>query len=139
MKIKDIMTKNVTFIKPSTPLQEAASIMRDKDIGALPVGENDRLVGIITDRDIVVRALTENTDLKAKTVAQAMSPHCYYCFEDESLEDLSKNMGKNQVRRLPVLNRDRRLVGIVALGDLSRKGQKETAAEALTAISQTKA
>src|SRR5438309_12034281 len=121
MQVKDIMTKNVTFIKPSTPLQEAANRMRDKDVGALPVGENDRLVGIITDRDIVVRALTENTDIKTKTVEQVMSPHCHYCFEDESLEDLSKSMAKNQVRRLTVLNRDKRLVGIVALGDLCRK------------------
>lgn len=139
MQFKDITTKNVTFIKPSTPLQEAANIMRDKDVGALPVGENDRLVGIITDRDIVVRALAEDTDIKSKTVEPVMSPYCHHCFEDESLEDLSKNMAKNHVRRLPVLNRDKCLVGIVALGDLSRKESKEIAAEALTAISQKRA
>jgi CBS domain-containing protein len=133
------MTKNVTFIKPSTPLQEAANLIRDKDIGALPVGENDRLVGIITDRDIVVRALTENTDIKSNIVEQVMSPHCHYCIEDEPLEDLSKSMAMNQVRRLPVLNMDKHLIGIVALGDLSRKGQRETATEALTAISEKRA
>lgn len=139
MKVKDIMTQNVTFIKPSTPLQEAANLMRDMDVGALPVGENDRLVGIITDRDIVVRALAKNPDIRTTTVEQAMSPHCLYCYENESLEDLSKNMAKNQVRRLPVLNNDKRLVGIVSLGDLSCKGSKETVAEALTAVSEKKA
>lgn len=136
MRVKDIMTTDVKFIHPTTKIQEAAQIMRDKDIGALPVGENDRLLGIITDRDIVVRALTRNIDIQETTVEKAMSSQCLYCFEEDSLEDLSKNMGRNQVRRLPVLNREKRLVGIVSLGDLSQTGSKEATGMALAAISQ---
>jgi CBS domain-containing protein len=136
MKVKDIMTKDVKFIKPTTLIQEAAKIMREEDVGALPVGDNDRLVGMITDRDIVIRALIDNTDIKGTTVERAISSHCLYCFEDDSIEDLSNNMAKNQVRRLPVLNQEKRLVGIVSLCDLVSRGSKETAAEALSAISK---
>lgn len=136
MLAKDIMSKDVKCVDSDTSLHEAAKIMRDKDIGALPVCGNDRLIGFVTDRDIVVRILAEGKDTKTTTVKDAMTPQCLYCFEEDSLEDVSKNMGKSQIRRLPVLNQDKRLVGIVALADLCCRGSKQAAAEALHAISQ---
>lgn len=136
MKIKDIMTKEVKFIEPTVTLKEAANIMREKNIGALPVGENDQLTGVITDRDIAIRAIANGSDPKTTTVKQAMTPKCLYCFEEDSIEETGRNMSENQVRRLPVLNKDKRLVGIVALADIILKGSKQTAAEALQGISQ---
>lgn len=135
MQVKDIMTKSVKYIDPSLTLTETAKIMLEKDIGALPVGENDRLTGMITDRDISIRATAKGLNPQSTTVKQVMTPHCLYCFENDSVEDAARNMGKNQIRRLPVMNKDKRLVGIVSLGDLSCKGCKEIAGEALATIS----
>ena len=94
MQVKEIMTKNCTYVSPDTTFQEAAKIMRDKDLGSLPVGENDRLVGLITDRDIVVRTLANGKDINTAKVKDAMTPHCLYCFEEDTIEEASKNMGK---------------------------------------------
>ena len=135
MQVKDIMTKEVKYIAPNLTLKEAAGIMREKDIGALPVGENDHLTGVITDRDITVRAIANGFDPKTTTVKQAMTPKCLYCFENDSIEETAKNMAENQVRRLPVMNKDKRLVGIISLADISIKA-KQAAGEALQGISQ---
>jgi CBS domain-containing protein len=138
MKVREIMSKDCKVIDPNTTFQEAAKIMRDKDVGCLPVGEHDRLVGIITDRDLVVRSLANAKEVQTGKVKDAMTPKCLYCFEEDTIEEVSENMAQNQVRRLPVLNSSKRLVGIISLGDLCCKGSKETASEALQAISHKK-
>lgn len=135
MLVKELMTKNVDVVAPDTTIVEAARHMRDQDVGAIPIAENDRLVGLITDRDIVIRALADGKPADKTTVRDAMSPKVLYCFDDEDISDIASNMAGNQIRRLPVVNRDKRLVGIVSLGDIASHGSKEAAAEALTKIS----
>jgi CBS domain-containing protein len=109
--------------------------MRDENIGALPVGENDHLIGMVTDRDIVVRAVTQDSPPGNMAVRDVMSEHVYYCFEDDDVDRAAQVMAEHQVRRLPVLNRDKRLVGIVALADLGRSGG-DTAKKALEGVSE---
>jgi CBS domain-containing protein len=137
MQLKDVMTTNVTLTDPRTTLQAAAAAMRDGDFGVLPVGENDRLVGIITDRDIAVRAVADGKDPRSATVREAMSEGVTWCFEDQSTDEAAAVMSREQIRRLPVLNRDKRLVGIVALGDFAvASGTIEEAAKALHNVSK---
>ena len=136
MQVKDVMTEEVDLIDPHMSLAEAARLMRDDDVGALPVGENDRLVGMVTDRDIVVRCVADGKDVTKTGVGEAMSIEVLYCYEDQPVEEIAANMGQNQVRRLPVLNRQKRLVGIVSLGDLATGGDGRAAGEALERISE---
>lgn len=137
MLVRDCMTKTVELAEPGMSLRHAAEKMRDGDFGFLPVGENDRLVGMITDRDIAVRAVAEGKDAKSTRVRDVMSEKVLYCFDDQTTEEVAENMGMNQVRRLPVLNRQKRLVGIVALGDLADpKRDAEHAKDALCGISR---
>jgi len=136
MLVKEIMTKRVDFVDPDLTLIEASKLMLKDDIGCLPVGENDRLVGIITDRDIVIRAVAEGRAMDHTTVRDAMSRPIKYCYEDETVEALAENFARNQIHRLPVLNHDKRLVGIVSLADLSTKGPKDAACDALCGICQ---
>ncbi len=137
MLVKDCMSTDVEIADPRMSLQLAARMMTRGDFGALPVGENDRLIGIITDRDITTRAVAEGKDPKQTKVREVMSDKVLYCYEDESTEDVARNMGDNQVRRLPVLNRQKRLVGIVSLGDISEpKSDPVHAKEALSRISR---
>ena len=119
MKIGDVMTPDVEVVNPDDTLRTAAELMADLDSEALPVGQNDLLIGVITDRDITIRAVAEGRDPENTTVRQAMSPDVLYCFEDEDVSDVSQKMGEWWVRRLPVVNQDKRLVGIVSLGDLA--------------------
>ena len=135
MKVGEVMTRDVVLIAPTDTIRDAARKMADCDAGALPVGENDRLVGVITDRDIAIRAVAE--ELGPDTlVREVMSPQVLYCYEDESVEHVAENMGEQQIRRLPVMNRDKRLVGIVSIADLSRKSRPNTTGKAVAAISQ---
>ena len=125
MNVEKVMTTRVSWVTPDTPVPEIARRMKAEDIGSLPVAENDRLVGMVTDRDIVLRGVAEGGDISRVPARQVMSPEVLYCFEDQPVADVLKNMGDNQVRRLPVMNREKRLVGVVSLGDLSRAaGQK---------------
>ena len=119
MQLKEVMTRNVEVIGPEATLEDAASRMDALDIGPLPVCENDRLVGMITDRDITVRSTAMGEDPKTTHVRDAMSKDVLYCQEDDDVRDASRLMERKQVRRLPVLNREHRLVGIVSLGDLA--------------------
>jgi CBS domain-containing protein len=119
MQLKDIMTRDPVVINPETKLKEAARKMRDLDSGVMPVGENDRLVGMLTDRDITVRATAEGKDPNGTSVREVMTTEVVYCFEDDNVRDAAKKMEEHQIRRLIVLNRDKRLVGIVALGDIA--------------------
>ena len=136
MQVKSVMTQSAEWVEPSLKLREAAARMRDKDIGVLPIGEGDRLVGMVTDRDIVIRALADGKDIEGMTVRDAMTRKVLYCYEDEDIEDVAENMGKNKVRRLPVLNRDKRLIGMVTIGDIAKKGEEDEAGEALSQICQ---
>lgn len=139
MLVKECMTKQVEIGKPSMSLQEAAQKMRDGDFGILPIGENDRLVGMITDRDITIRGTAEGKDAQKVQVRELMSQDVLYCFEDQKLDEVTKNLGDNQVRRLPVLNRQKRLVGILSLGDLAQSSANpEKVEEALSRISKNK-
>ena len=119
MKVREAMTGNVCLADPDRSIREAAQMMADQDIGALPVGENDRLVGMVTDRDIAVRAVAQGLGPDTK-IRQVMSQEVMYCFDDEDLDDVAQNMGDIKVRRMPVLNRDKRLVGIVSISDLAQ-------------------
>ncbi|HKE46163.1 MAG TPA: CBS domain-containing protein [Steroidobacteraceae bacterium] len=130
------MTRKVSFVDPDMRIPEIARRMRDEDIGSVPVAENEKLIGIVTDRDIVVRTVAEGNDAREATARQVMSPKILYCFEDDSVEDVLRNMGDNQVRRLPVITREKRLVGVVSLGDLSKAAQTK-AGSALKDISQS--
>ena len=135
MKIKDVMTTDVSIARPDQSICEAAQMMAECDSGVLPVGEDDRLVGMITDRDIAIRAVAK--DLPPDTpVREVMSKEVLYCFEDEALEHVADNMGEQQVRRLPVLNREKRLVGILSLGDLATVAKPKTSGQAIAAISR---
>ena len=137
MEVSQVMTRDVRLVDPATTLKEAAAMMRDGDFGLLPIGENDRLVGTITDRDIAVRAVAAGKDPTRTPVRDAMSEGIFYCFEDQSVAEAAALMGEHQIRRLPVLNRDKRLVGIVAIGDLAvDSNTDEEAGEALSDISQ---
>jgi CBS domain-containing protein len=135
MKVKDAMTSDVRVVSPDQTICDAAKLMAELDAGALPVAENDRLVGMITDRDIAVRAVAEG--LPADTpISEIMSQEVLYCFEDQRLDDVARNMGQVQVRRLPVVNRDKRLVGIVSFADLARSEQPTTVGRAVSHVSE---
>jgi CBS domain-containing protein len=138
MKIKDIMTASPECIRPEATLQEAGRKMRDLDVGPLPVcGENDRLAGMISDRDITVRAVAEGKDPKTTPVREAMSQDVIYCFEDQNEQEAARTMQERKIRRLIVLNRDKRLVGIVSLGDLAvETGDRQKAGEVLQDVSE---
>jgi len=128
------MTRDVRLLNPNQTIREAASLMADIDAGALPVGDNDRLVGMITDRDIAVRAVAQGRSADTK-VADVMSKEMLYCFDTDDIDDVARNMGKAQVRRLPVLNRDKRMVGIISLGDLARNDDPTTIGRTVSRVS----
>src|SRR5689334_17643617 len=117
MKINEIMSKDVKLASPEETIQKAAAMMAECDAGVIPVGEGDRLVGMITDRDIAIRAVAKALDPTKTRVRDVMSAEVKYCFEDEDVNHVVQNMAELQVRRLPVVNRDKRLVGIVPVGD----------------------
>jgi CBS domain-containing protein len=135
MKVAELMTRDVVLVAPTDTICDAAKKMAECDAGALPVGEGDRLIGVITDRDIAIRAVAENKRPDTP-VREVMTQQVLYCFEDESVEHVAENMGEQQIRRLPVMDRDKRLVGIVSIADLSRKTRPNTAGKAVAAISQ---
>jgi CBS domain-containing protein len=134
MKVCDAMTADVCLANPSQTIREAARMMADRDIGALPVGQDDRLVGMVTDRDIAVRAVAEGLGPETP-INEVMSREVMYCFEDDDLDDVAANMGNIQVRRLPVVNRDKRLVGIVSVGDVAACEDASKAGKAIAGIS----
>ena len=132
MQLREIMSTQVEVISPDIPLQQAAQRMREIDTGFLPVGENDRLVGTLTDRDIAVRAVADGRDPKATRVREAMSEKIVYCFDDQDTKEAAQIMGEHQIRRLPVLNRDKRLVGIVSRGDIASEARETRTVGAAT-------
>ena len=135
MQVSKLMTRDVKLITPSQTIRDAAQMMLELDAGALPVQQDDRLVGMITDRDIAVRAVAEGKSPDTP-VGEIMSSEVLYCFDDQEIKDIARNMGEVKVRRLPVVNREKRLVGIVSLGDLALNKEPELTASAVTNISK---
>ncbi len=135
MKVKEAMHKGVEWVQPSAKLSEIAAIMKKHDIGSVPVGENDRLVGMVTDRDIVCRAFTGGKDPAKLTAKDVMTAGVVYCRESEDLAEAIRTMEQKKVRRLPVISDDKRMVGILSLGDVSHAGPREMTAEMARAVS----
>jgi CBS domain-containing protein len=135
MKVAQAMSRDVRVANPNETIRQVAHTMAEIDAGAIPVGENDRLVGMITDRDIAVRAVAAGKGPDTP-VRDVMTHDVKYCFEDEDLNHVAKNMADQRVRRLPVMNRDKRLVGMLSVGDLALKQGKKAAGDAISGISQ---
>jgi CBS domain-containing protein len=135
MKVSDKMTRDVQVARADDSIQEAARCMAACDSGVLPVSHGDKLVGMVTDRDIAIRAVAQGKGLECK-VSEVMTPEVKYCFEDEELGHVARNMGEQQLRRLPVVNRDKRLVGILSLGDIAMGEGPQPAGAALAGISR---
>jgi len=136
MQIAEIMSRDVDRVAPTTPIAEAARKMRQDDVGALPVEADDRLIGMVTDRDIVIRVLATGADVTSARVRDAMSDDVLYVFDDEEPLAVAQNMGRMKVRRMPVVNREKRLVGIVSLGDLACHVPAEAAGDTLENVSK---
>ena len=135
--VGEVMTRDVRVVNPEETVQQAARLMGEADAGAIPVGENDRLVGMVTDRDLAVRVLGEGKDPARTKVREVMTQGTAYVFEDDDLDSVAENMRGRHVRRMPVLNRDKRLVGIVSLGDLAREaGERQSIGRALSGIAR---
>lgn len=136
MRVSEAMTRDVRVANPNQSIHDVAQIMAECDIGALPVGENDRLVGMITDRDIAVRAVAKGLLPDATKVREVMSQDVKYCFDDQEISDVAQNMGDVQLHRLPVVDHDKRLVGILALADIAQAEGPEPAGKAVSGISE---
>lgn len=137
MRVNDVMTPHAECTRPDATLQVAAARMKSLDVGALPVCDNDRLVGMITDRDMTIRATGEGANPVTARVKDVMTPDVIYCFEDQDVVEAAQLMKDHQIRRLVVLNRDKRLVGIVSLGDLAvETGNEQLAGTTLEAVSE---
>lgn len=127
MNVKDVMNSGATLVAPTTSIKEAAEKMAQDGVGFLPVGENDRLQGTLTDRDIVVRGISKGKDAQSTPISEVFTSELVYCSEDQDVDEVARKMGENQVRRLPVINSDKRLVGVVSIGDLAQHLSQGTA------------
>jgi CBS domain-containing protein len=137
MIVRDVMTREVECTSPEATLQQAALRMRELDVGLLPVCGHDRLTGTISDRDMVIRAVADGRDPKTFTVYDVMTPEVVYCFEDQDLSTAAQLMQEKQIRRLPVLSRDKRLVGIISLGDVAVESHNDRlSGHTLAAVSE---
>jgi CBS domain-containing protein len=136
MKVKDAMHKGVEWVGPDTPLTEIAKLMRQYDIGAIPIGENDRLAGMVTDRDIVCKGLArDGLDLRSATARDVMTQGIHCCREDDDLAKAVRHMEELKVRRLPVINKGKRMVGILSLGDVGHSAPGELLSECVKSVS----
>jgi CBS domain-containing protein len=134
MKVRDVMHSGCTYCGSNDSVMAAAQLMAKEDLGFVPVAENDRLVGMLTDRDIVVRGLAQGHDLTSAKIADVMSDHVYYCYDDQDCEEIAQNMGEMQVRRMPVVDRQKQLIGVVSLADLAHKGIHQAAGATLDRV-----
>lgn len=125
MLVREAMTEHAEWITPDTTLIEAACRMRDKGIGCLPVGENDRLIGMITDRDLACRAVANGADPKRTEVRQAMTQGIVWCYAEENLDEAARRMAEKQIHHMPVLSAEKRMVGILSLSDLALRGPQD--------------
>jgi CBS domain-containing protein len=136
MKVKDVMHKGVDWVAPDTPLTDIAKLMRQHDIGAIPIGENDRLIGMVTDRDIVCKGLAEDGfEASRATARDVMTPGIHCCREDDDLAKAVRHMEELKVRRLPVINKSKRMVGILSLGDVSSSAPSDLLSEIVRSVS----
>ena len=136
MKVKDAMHKGVDWVSPDTPVIELAKLMCEHDIGAIPIGENDRLIGMVTDRDIVCKGLTQDSfDVRRATARDVMTPGIHCCRDDDDLAKAVRHMEGLKVRRSPVINKNRRMIGILSLGDVSRSAPGDLLSEWIKSVS----
>jgi CBS domain-containing protein len=136
MKVKEVMHKGVDWVSPDTPISEIAKLMRKHDIGAIPIGENDQLIGMVTDRDIVCKGLAEDGfDANRATAREVMTPGIHCCGEEDDLTKAVRHMEELKVRRLPVINKKNRMVGILSLGDISRSAPNDLLSEIVKSVS----
>ena len=136
MKVREVMHKGVERVAPDTPIAELARLMRTRDIGAVPIGENDRLIGMVTDRDIVCKGVArDGFDLQRTTARDVMTPGIHCCREDDDLAKAVKHMEGLNVRRLPVINKSKRMVGILSLGDISHSAPNDLLTECVKSVS----
>src|SRR5262245_10998975 len=136
MKISEIMTANVECIDPATPIAKAAEKMRHRSIGFLPICDNDRLVGTVTDRDITIQSVAQGRDPRLAAVREIMNPQVFYCYEDDDVHKVGQHMQEREVRRMLILDRQKRLVGVVSIGDIARASDKHLAGETLGHIAE---
>lgn len=132
MLAKDIMSQKPEFLPPTATLKQAAAQMQKYDFGFIPVGENDRLIGAVTDRDITIRAVAQGKDPSKTTLKEVMTKNINYCFETDDLTKVAKKMEDLQVRRLVVLNKNKRMTGILSLGDIATKCKNEKLCSEIT-------
>ena len=135
MKVKDVMHKGVSWVQPDTSLTAIAKIMKTEDIGAVPVGENDKLVGMVTDRDIICRGLGNGKTPEKLTAKDVMTKGITFCRENEEVDDTIRIMESKQIRRLPVIDKDKRMVGMLSIGDISHSLPQEMSGEVMRAVS----
>jgi CBS domain-containing protein len=135
MKVKTAMHRDVTWVDPNTPVEQLARLMQKHDIGAIPIGENDRLVGMVTDRDIVCRCIAAGGDPKTTTARDVMTEGIIFCLDKQELDDAARLMEMKQVRRLPVINGKKRMIGILSLGDVYHTASHRLGGEVLHAVS----
>jgi CBS domain-containing protein len=136
MKVNEVMTRDVVFVRPNDSLQMAARKMRDRDIGFLPVYEGDEVIGVVTDRDIAIRAVASDLNSDAIIGRELVTSPVVYCYEDQNLDEAARLMSDHQIRRLVVFDRKTdRPVGVVSLGDLSRNVEEKTAGKTLESVS----
>jgi CBS domain-containing protein len=135
MKIREIMNQKVERADPTLPISKAAEKMRDLDIGFLPICENDKLIGTVTDRDITTKSVAQGRDPRLAPVSEIMRPEVFYCYDDQDVEEVARYMQEKEVRRMVILNRDKRLIGVVSLGDIAKQSvEREVAGETLGKI-----
>ncbi len=136
MKVKDAMHKGVDWVGPETPVAELAKLMCDHDIGAIPIGEGDKLIGMVTDRDIVCKGLAQaNFDIRRTTAREVMTAGIHCCREDDDLAKAVRHMEELKVRRLPVINKSRRMIGMLSLGDISNFAPQEMVSKYVRSVS----
>ena len=136
MKLREIMSNHVEVIHPGDTLQAAAEKMRDRDIGFLPVCDGERLIGVLTDRDLITRALADGLESKAILGRDLVTSPAIYCFDDQSVDEAAKLMHDNQIRRLVVLSRDKQMVGVISLGDLAMTADDKLSGDVLQSVSE---
>ncbi len=136
MRVSEIMNQGCQYLSPTDTAVQAAQVMANHDLGAVPVASDNKLVGMVTDRDVVVRGLAKGQDPNATQLGDLMTDAVYYCFDDQECAEVAANMGEMQVRRMPVVSREKQLVGMVSLGDLAASGQGSAATAALKGVSR---
>jgi CBS domain-containing protein len=136
MKVKDAMHKGADWVSPETPIAELAKLMRDHDVGAIPIGENDRLIGMVTDRDIVCKGLAaDGFDSRRATARDVMTADIHCCREDDDLAKAVRHMEELKVRRLPVINKSKRMIGMLSLGDVGRSAPADLLSACVKSVS----